>query len=388
MWREEVLLEACRLAPDDDGPRLVWADAVGGERGELVVIQCDLARGGLPPAAAVARRRRERELLERHGTEWAGLGAFGCRFEFSRGFVEAIELDMGKFVEQHKEIFQRAPLLRSLTATWRRSAGFPIDKLRELVELSAFSRLSGLHLCRSRVGDDDGFRQYSIENRGDEAMRVLVESGAFAQLRALGISDSGLSTAGLRHLVESDALEHLEKLWLPGHDFGRDDVSSLLSRAARLKSLDLSGVAALVPMLPSVTDLILSGVTDRTLAELGDSRAAATLETLRLSGRLDGFHAFPRLHTLDFSGQGLSIGGVQLGDPRRMRGVEALPSLRRLRFSYYGPEIALRVARTWGPQLEELVLWGKPEPSVFAQLQGHVAGEVLWSLERADPRLL
>jgi hypothetical protein len=40
---EDDLLEACRLAPDDDAPCLVWADAVGGERGELIVIQCDLA---------------------------------------------------------------------------------------------------------------------------------------------------------------------------------------------------------------------------------------------------------------------------------------------------------------------------------------------------------
>jgi uncharacterized protein (TIGR02996 family) len=46
----ESLREACAASPEDDEPRLVWADAVGGERGELVVIQCDLARGGLAPA--------------------------------------------------------------------------------------------------------------------------------------------------------------------------------------------------------------------------------------------------------------------------------------------------------------------------------------------------
>ncbi|MBA3499354.1 MAG: hypothetical protein H0T65_03220, partial [Deltaproteobacteria bacterium] len=53
----EILAE-CAANPDDDAPRLVWADLVGGERGELVVIQCDLARGGLTAAEARVRRQR------------------------------------------------------------------------------------------------------------------------------------------------------------------------------------------------------------------------------------------------------------------------------------------------------------------------------------------
>ncbi|MDQ3368076.1 MAG: hypothetical protein M3680_21840, partial [Myxococcota bacterium] len=66
------VLAQCAGAPDDDAPRLVWADLIGGERGELVVLQCDLARGGLPPAGVAARRARERELLAAHGAAWAG----------------------------------------------------------------------------------------------------------------------------------------------------------------------------------------------------------------------------------------------------------------------------------------------------------------------------
>src|SRR5688572_29851145 len=104
MSAEDALLEASRLAPDDDAPRLVWADAVGGERGELVVIQCDLARGGLAPAEVAARRRRERELLANRGAEWAGLDDLGARFEFRRGFVEAIEIGAKLFADKGEEI--------------------------------------------------------------------------------------------------------------------------------------------------------------------------------------------------------------------------------------------------------------------------------------------
>ena len=46
MHSAALLLEECAARPDDDAPRLAWADLVGGERGELVVLQCDLARGG------------------------------------------------------------------------------------------------------------------------------------------------------------------------------------------------------------------------------------------------------------------------------------------------------------------------------------------------------
>jgi hypothetical protein len=42
--------------------RLVWADAVGGKRGELVALQC-AARDDLSPVELAALNRRERELL-------------------------------------------------------------------------------------------------------------------------------------------------------------------------------------------------------------------------------------------------------------------------------------------------------------------------------------
>src|SRR5215203_3937104 len=84
------MLAQCEAAPDDDGPRLVWADRVGGERGELVVLQCDLARGGLSGAELAQRRKRERELLDAHGIEWAGaLTQSATRWSFRRGFIES-----------------------------------------------------------------------------------------------------------------------------------------------------------------------------------------------------------------------------------------------------------------------------------------------------------
>jgi uncharacterized protein (TIGR02996 family) len=396
MLADDALLEACRAAPDDDAPRLVWADAVGGERGELVVLQCDLARGGLPPAEAAARRRRERELLARHGAAWAGLEAFRSRFEFRRGFVEAVELDARTFASYGEAIFRRAPLLRSLTAgltaTDDDPSDGPIARLRRLTEAPAFWRLGGLDLAGVGVqarayGYDPGF-----DGRGDEAARLLAASGAVAQLDALGISSSGLTAAGVHHLVASGELAHLEALWLRGHDLGADALLAVLARAPRLRSLDLYGAAdleAIAPALPPLAELHLSGIGDAALAALGGSRAAPTLERLRLTlgaiGDVGALRAFPRLRELD-------LRVARLGDPAHAGAdlaaadlAAALPALRRLQLSSLTPAVALRaIARALGPQLEELALRGGAyDPASTAELAADVAGEVTGGPEDA-----
>jgi uncharacterized protein (TIGR02996 family) len=390
MTAHEALLEACRLAPDDDGPRLVWADAVGGERGELVVIQCDLARGGLAPAEVAVRRRRERELLARHGAAWSGLDGFRARYEFRRGFVEAIEVVAPALAYSGEEIFRRAPLLRSATATALTvEPGQPLHLLRELIASPTFWRLHGVHLhgvgSQAQAFDyDPGF-----EGRGDEAARLLAESGALAYLGALGISSSGLTAAGVHHLVASGELAHLERLWLRGHELGGDAILAVLARTPHLSSLDLHGVTeleAFAPALPPVAELHLSGITDETLAALGRSRAAATVEKLQLSlGTLescDGFGAFPRLRALD-------LHGTLLGDPERcaLELVAARPTLRRVRFAWLAPASAIRiVARALGPQLEELDVRDTADsPDVIAVLQAHVAGEVIEDAPEGEP---
>jgi len=83
----EALLQAIYDAPDDDAPRLVYADALlerGDPRGELITLQCRLAQ-----REDRELRKREQELLEAHGKQWLGELApvvmAGYRFE--RGFL-------------------------------------------------------------------------------------------------------------------------------------------------------------------------------------------------------------------------------------------------------------------------------------------------------------
>lgn len=94
---EDALIAAIRANPNDDAPRLVWADREGGERGELVVLQCALQDRGLDEETRARYIGRENELLRKRGSAWSG--GFGqlAHPTFRRGFLDHLyveELDV------------------------------------------------------------------------------------------------------------------------------------------------------------------------------------------------------------------------------------------------------------------------------------------------------
>lgn len=145
MIDRDAFIRSIQESPDDDGPRLVYADWLeeqgDSDRAELIRVQCELAGSAeceyafgadanrtyscegaasrsleVPPEKVVrfcelcahrqALHARERELLVRYWVEWVGLGGFwfcgnlnddyasgGRRgLVFSRGFVESVHL--------------------------------------------------------------------------------------------------------------------------------------------------------------------------------------------------------------------------------------------------------------------------------------------------------
>src|SRR6476659_1135869 len=90
MSDESALLAAIRAAPEDDAPRLVYADWLDEhgqpERAEFIRVQIELARRDAP-----ALRRRQAELLAEHHDAFAGpLAAPGLRYVFRRGFIAGL----------------------------------------------------------------------------------------------------------------------------------------------------------------------------------------------------------------------------------------------------------------------------------------------------------
>src|SRR5688572_20997900 len=82
--------------PDDDGPRLVYADWLEDngqpERAEFIRLQIELSR--LPEHDGPRRAEleaRERQLLEEHGEEWTGpLPRAVTGRTFERGFLAGV----------------------------------------------------------------------------------------------------------------------------------------------------------------------------------------------------------------------------------------------------------------------------------------------------------
>src|SRR5947209_5957927 len=112
----DAFLSAIVAAPDDDAPRLIYADFLDEngqhDRAELIRVQCELARAEpwTPRHAELAARAKA--LLSPANVEaWAvPLGFNPYPNNFRRGFVERDCFSPSRFLALAPAVFERAPL--------------------------------------------------------------------------------------------------------------------------------------------------------------------------------------------------------------------------------------------------------------------------------------
>src|SRR5262245_15898045 len=100
---QAAFLAAIRDDPDDDGPRLIFADWLeeqGDPRGEFIRVQCALARLERHDPRRAELTCREQELLGEYGDAWLGmLPAYeGISWDFRRGVAAAVEAEADAFL--------------------------------------------------------------------------------------------------------------------------------------------------------------------------------------------------------------------------------------------------------------------------------------------------
>jgi uncharacterized protein (TIGR02996 family) len=403
------LLDACVANPDDDAPRLVWADAVGGERGEFVVLQCRLAREELSVTERGALIARHDELLDAHGRAWSGyedVPVHAERCTFRRGFVEAIELDVVDL--PWTEVFDRAPLVQSLhikgitsTIDYRES-----DKPVGVDAVAAMARMLDdpmLQLLRGIELDDavtyeltgDTEWDFDSTSHGDKVLELVASTGKLAGFRTLALRDS-FTARGMHELLSSNVLASIECL---AFEFGECDAAQakeLFASLPKLRALDighvfdLGKIAALIPT--TVVELRAAGVQQHDLFALVESPVAASIERLELEGGGDANArplprsvALPKLRSLDVGYDVTSAASLLASRAN-------VPLLREL-CTYHNADLAMLgpILEEHGRHLELLDVLGADQlaaPEAIAELRAKVAGHVRAGKYRVPEQLL
>jgi uncharacterized protein (TIGR02996 family) len=212
----EELLEAVLDAPDDDAPRLVYADALldrGDPRGELIVAQLQLARERMVEARRLELEAAAQKLVREHtarlGAAYAELNA---GFMFRRGFVEQLTAPA-------RALLGSAAFARLMTHE-------PVRELMLLeVDDDAAEEIAALPLMRRIV--HLGCRG-SLGARG---AKVLAEAPTLAGLRALDLAGTMLGEAGCGAIAGSRVLSPLS-LALNGTAAGDGGAIALAGGAA------------------------------------------------------------------------------------------------------------------------------------------------------------
>lgn len=115
----EPFLQRIRAYPDDDAPRLVFADWLDEQGGagpaRAAFIRVQLALAALPDHDPVRAELQEAEqrLLAAHGAEWEAPFRGCCSaIEFRRGFVEEVRVGAVPFLRHAHELFAAGPVRR------------------------------------------------------------------------------------------------------------------------------------------------------------------------------------------------------------------------------------------------------------------------------------
>jgi uncharacterized protein (TIGR02996 family) len=258
MCDRAAFLHAVTAAPDDDLPRLIFADWLDehgdADRAEFIRLQC-------ADSESPADIRRISALETKNRAAWVGALPGGVfQIEFRRGFVEHAIMPAATFLKHCVELRQKTPL-RGVTLLGARRV------LPELVRGPHLTGLSALHLTGCRLGDD--------------GVRLLVNSSALAELKVLRLGDNVLGDSGATSIARSRHLARLTKLVLRDNAIGDVGAWELAHSACldQLATLDVGGNEISVSgstALQSVARLTNLELTDqRPTARWGRRRALA-----------------------------------------------------------------------------------------------------------------
>ncbi len=233
-------LELIRDHPEDDTPRLIyadWLDEQGDLRGEFIRVQCELAKLSCRDMARLEMDRiaklenREQCLLKMYQKEWTGsLNGFQVRrTNFHRGFLEDVNLIYerhplevpSKFTEHWKTLIEQEPALERVGLYLYRD-------WNDIQQLQFAPQIKALH-----------FNYQALARR---EVSILLRWPIVRGLTSLDLSHNNLRS-GVECVAHAPTLDGLEKLDLSFNSIGNRGARALASSSylQGLRSLDLRG---------------------------------------------------------------------------------------------------------------------------------------------------
>lgn len=252
MTQDDAFLHAIIESPDDDTPRLVYADWLEEngqpERGEFIRVQCLLARMAGEDPRRPGLQGRERGLLEKHEAAWAWpVRRWVYAREFFRGFMEQVTARPEAFLEHADALFRAAPVRRVCFQTGmfrlaRPPLVFPSAEplMPRLVACPHLGRLVAVGFPRNGVGDGGVEALAASPNLGrvacldlidnvvgDRGVEALASSPGLPRLSSLTLASNRVGPAGARALALSRRLPCLSCLDLGENPVGDEGVRAL-----------------------------------------------------------------------------------------------------------------------------------------------------------------
>jgi uncharacterized protein (TIGR02996 family) len=338
MQHQETFLAAILESPEDDLPRLAYADWLeeqGDPRSEFIRVQIEFSRNPFSPRQR-ALQKRQNELLMQHGSVWARpLDERNIKWEFHRGFIESVSLASEQFAKEASWLFGVAPI-RAVTF-----GDLLLDKLIACPHLDRIKEVV-IPYAREDPLSADEWRRWFTEPRWE-------------QLTALTFSQRRIDAARARALATSAVFPRLEKLTVIQGGLSRDVAAALFSsplpRLTRVKLLSSAigreGLAALLascsPDQLQALNLDFSQIGDEGAHQLARVSTWTHLEELELrsnSIRASGARALASVRWPAL--KKLTLGFDSIGDEglRSLAGAAAPPQLAVLEvnYNYIGPQ--------------------------------------------------
>ena len=305
----DALLAAVLDNPDDDLPRLVYADWLddngpslwspdcesAADRAALIRLQIEQARAEPYSPAWRAADARARELVNRHYTVWTlHLPECVISAQFHRGLIEQVTVEATRFPYGARVLFETEPVQEIRATRFVQSVEWEsIESFFAVTELARIRRLE--------------FTPGTLVNVEFDA---LAPSPYLAGLRELSLWKNSVAPAWVTDLLEGPRLPNLARLDLSEITNLGPAVTEGLNRASHrhLASIDLSGVWFTSSDLKrTLGSPPLKHIEELRLGWDGNPMNPGPLVHLDLAWVLP----WGRLRVLDISGQGVGLDGIK-----------------------------------------------------------------------------